>query len=152
MLIQKLAQYQAYSAASQTVPKVRQVVMLYDAAIRNMKQVKEAIAERQIERRFNLLTKTSEIINALQGCLDFENGGEVATLLFDFYASLDARVLSVHRSNSVETCDQVIAEMKQMRDAWEAIDKASEQNTPATGSDASVSGDASTPSGVQLSV
>ncbi len=122
MSLDKTSQYQAYNIASQTAPKMRQIVMLYDGAIRFMRQAKLAIEEGRIEDRYNLLTKASEVILGLQGCLDFERGGEVAQILYDYYSSLDARILSIHRSQSIETCDSVIADLKEMRDAWEAIE------------------------------
>jgi flagellar secretion chaperone FliS len=123
----KLAQYQAYALANQTAPKTRQIVMLYDGTIRFLKQAKEAIEQKNIEERYNLLVKAGEVMMALQGCLDFESGGDIAKTLYDFYASVDARILSIHRSNSTAMCDALIAEVKQMRDAWDAIDQRVEQ-------------------------
>lgn len=116
-------QYRAYAAANMTVGKTRQVVMLYDGAIRFVQQAVEAIDREDYEARYNLLTKTSEIIVGLQSSLDFENGGEIAKLLYDFYASLDARIFSVHRNNSVPTLESVAKELRMMRDAWHEIDR-----------------------------
>ncbi len=117
-------QYQAYVSATQTVAKTQQIIMLYDGIIRLVQQAKEAIAEKRIEDRYNLLVKASYIVHGLQGCLDFENGKEIADVLYGFYASIDARMFSVHRTNSIETCDAVIHDLKQMRDAWAAVDEA----------------------------
>ncbi len=118
-------QYQAYASATQTVAKTKQIVMLYEAIIRYMQQVKEAINDKRIEDRYNLLVKSSEIIFGLQSCLDFENGKEIARILYNFYASIDSRLFSIHRTNSLETCDEIIAELKQMRDVWREIDESS---------------------------
>lgn len=123
--------YQAYAQATQTVAKTRQIVLLYDGVIRFVQQGRTAIIEKRIEDRFNLLIKASEVISGLQACLDFEKGGEIAKVLYSFYSSIDSRIFSVHRTNSIETCDEVIAELKQMRDAWHDIDqqqKADEEN------------------------
>ena len=125
--------YQAYAAATQTVARTKQIVLLYDGVIRFIKQAKEAIGENRIEDRYKLLIKASEIIGGLQACLDFENGGEVAKILYGFYASIDGRIFSVHRTNSIDTCDQVIAELKQMRHVWQEID---ETTSTATGTQA----------------
>ncbi len=119
----RAAQYQAYNMAHRTLAKTRQVVMLYDGAIRFLQQAKEAIDEKRIQDRYNLLVKSSDIILALQGCIDFESGGDVARILFDFYSSVDSRILSIHRSNSTEMCDQLVKELKMMRDAWDQVDK-----------------------------
>lgn len=116
-------QYKAYAAANMTVGKIRQVVMLYDGAIRFVQQSVEAIRREDYETRYNLLTKTSEIITGLQNSLDFENGGDIAKLLYDFYASIDARIFSVHRSNHIPTLESVMKELRMMRDAWHEIDR-----------------------------
>jgi len=116
--------YQAYAVATQTVAPSRQIVMLYEGVVRCVQQAREAIVEKRIEDRYNLLIKASELIGGLQGCLDFDKGGEIAGVLYNYYASIDARLFSIHRTNSIEDCDVVIADLKQMRDAWEDIDKA----------------------------
>jgi flagellar protein FliS len=116
--------YQAYAVATQTVAPSRQIIMLYEGVIRSVQQAKEAIVEKRIEDRYNLLIKASELIGGLQGCLDFDKGGEIAGVLYNYYASIDARLFSIHRTNSIEDCDLVITDLKQMRDAWEDIDKA----------------------------
>ncbi len=122
--------YQAYAAATQTVAKTRQIVMLYDGVIRLLQQAKDAIRGKRIEERYHLLIKATDIINGLQACLDFENGGDIAPILHGFYSSIDSRIFSIHRTNSLETCDDVIADLKQMRDAWHEIDKNSSASAP----------------------
>jgi flagellar protein FliS len=117
--------YQAYAAATQTTAPVRQIVLLYDGVIRLVQQAKEAITEKRIEDRYKLLIKASELVGGLQSCLDFDNGGEIARILYSYYSSIDARIFTIHRSNSTEDCDNVIADLKQMRDAWNEIDQTS---------------------------
>jgi len=126
-------QYSAYNTASQMVRKTKQIVMLYEGAIRYIQQAKAAIEKNDIETRFNSLTKACDIIIGLQLSLDFDKGGEIAKLLYDYYSGLDMRIMSIHQSNNVEDCDLAIKHLKMMRDAWEEIDqkynssKASEQ-------------------------
>ncbi len=115
--------YQAYAAATQTVAKTRQIVMLYDGAIRFVQQAKEAIRERRIEDRYHLLVRSSSVISGLQSCLDFENGGDIAKVLYQFYSSVELRIYSIHHNHSLEICDEVIADLKQMRDVWHEIDQ-----------------------------
>jgi flagellar protein FliS len=119
------SKYHAYANATQTVAKTQQIVMLYDGAIRFLRQAREAIKDHRIEDRYHLLSKASQVVNGLQSCLDFEKGGDVARVLYSFYASVDGRIFSIHRTNSIETCDEVIADVKQMRDVWHDIDNSS---------------------------
>lgn len=117
--------YQAYATATQTVAPVRQIILLYEGAIRLVQQAKEAIAEKRIEDRYNLLIKASELVGGLQGCLDFDNGGEIAKILYSYYSAIDNRLYAIHRSNSIQECEGIIADLKQMRDAWHEIDQTS---------------------------
>ena len=126
MTYQKSANYQAYRTASETLPKTRQIVMLYDGAVRAVQQAREAIEQKQYEERYKKLLKASEILMGLQSCLDYDSGAEMAQILFDYYSSLDARILTIHRSNSLEMCDRVIDELKEMRSAWQEIDQNAE--------------------------
>lgn len=114
---------QAYSQAQHTVGKTRQVVMLYDGAIRYLQQAREAIEHKRIEERFRLLTRVSEILIGLQASLDFDNGENVARVLYDFYSVQDQRITSIQRTNNVALCDTVIEDLKAMRNTWNDIDK-----------------------------
>ncbi len=128
-----MQQYQAYAAAAMTVNKVRQVVMLYDGAIRFVQQAIEAIEKEDYETRFNQLIKASDVVVGMQSALDFEQGGEISKLLYDYYASIDARLFAVHRSNDAAMCEAVIKELRMMRDAWDQIDKDEAQTAAKSG-------------------
>lgn len=114
--------YKAYANATQTVARTKQIVMLYDGAVRYLQHARDAMANNRIEERYHLLTKASEIIIGLQACLDFENGGQIARVLYNFYSSIDSQIFQLHRTGSKETCDQIIADLKRMRDVWAEID------------------------------
>lgn len=115
--------FQAYTNAAMTVGKTRQVVMLYDGAIRFVQQAAEAIRRGDFETRYNLLAKANAVISGLQNSLDHEKGGEIAKLLHDYYASIDARLFSVHRTNDTAVLEGVLKELRMMRDAWQEIDQ-----------------------------
>lgn len=121
---QKNAQYKAYSMATHTVAKTRQIVMLYDGAIRFIKQAQTAAGEGRIEDRFRLLVRASEVIVGLQSSIDFEKGGEVAQTLNRFYTNMSVRILSVNFNpkEAVQLCEEIVDELKQMRDVWHSID------------------------------
>jgi flagellar protein FliS len=129
---QRQGTHKAYQRASHTVSKTRQVVMLYDGAIRFLQQAREHMIAGEIEARYHKLVRVGEIVMALQSCLDFEQGGEPAKVLYDFYALADTRILTMHRTGSVETCDQVIRDLKAMREVWEVIDRGESAGQPST--------------------
>lgn len=125
MAFQQANPYQAYSVATRTVPKIRQVVMLYDGAIRFVKQAKDAIRQKQIEDRFKLLVRASQIMVGLRSSIDYEQGGEVAHTLEHFYTSMDVRILSVNfaKQDGESLCEAIITDLKAMRDVWDTIDR-----------------------------
>lgn len=137
--MKRSSQYSAYRAASHTVGKTRQIVMLYDGAIRFLQQAREAMQEKRIEERYNLLTKVSAIFAGLQTSLDFEAGYQIASTLHDFYSDMDARIVDLHRSNDLESCSKIIEELREMRNVWDEIDQS---ETPATGSSLTTSSEA----------
>lgn len=114
--------HSAYRNTSHMVRKTHQIVMLYDGIIRYVKQAKQAIEDNDIETRYNALTSACDIINGLQLSLDFDNGGDIAQLLYDYYAAMDMRLLSVHQSNDAALLDLTIKHLRMMREAWEEID------------------------------
>ena len=115
--------YTAYSRATHTVSKTRQIVMLYDGAIRSVAQAKEALERGDIMEKFNKLVNAGDIIMGLQASLDFENGGEVSKALYDFYSYVDSRILNMHRSTETKGYDLLISELKQLRNEWSTIDE-----------------------------
>ena len=124
-------QYQAYAAAMQTMSGTRQIVMLYDGVLRCLNQAREAMQQRKIEVRYNNLKRAAEIVFGLQSCLNFESGAEVAKVLYGFYASIDARIFSLHRSNDVAACDELVTDLRRMRDVWASIDSGAPAVPPA---------------------
>lgn len=124
--------YQAYNRATHTVAKTRQVVMLYDGAIRFLAQARDAMEQGEIERRYKTLTRAGEILIGLQSCLDFEAGADAAQTLYDFYSALDGRIMQLHRTGDSAACAQVIEDLRAMRAVWHALDNEEKpQNPPA---------------------
>lgn len=121
--------HDAYKAASyREESKTRQVVLLYEGALRYAKQAKEAIEKSDIETRYNSLTKACEILTGLQLSLDFKEGGEVAQLLYDYYAGLDQRLTSLHFNQDMAICDACIRHLTMMKEAWEDVHKQTEES------------------------
>jgi flagellar secretion chaperone FliS len=122
--------YQAYAAATQTVARTKQIVMLYDGIIRFLQHAREAVVAGRIEDRYHMLTKASEVLMGLQACLDFENGGNIAKVLYQFYSSIDSQIFGIHRTNSLESLDAIINDLKKMREVWHEIDETTGGSSP----------------------
>lgn len=97
--------------------------MLYDGTIRFLQQAMEAIRNEDAERRYDRLTRASEIILALKTALEPARGSAVARSLNEFYQSMDRRILAVHHTHNLAECADIVNKMREVRDLWEAIDR-----------------------------
>ena len=86
-------------ASAETQPPARQIVLLHESAIRRLEEARAAIGERRIEARFNLVMKAHAIVGALQSCLDFERGGEIAPMLDRLYGHMLERLTAINLRN-----------------------------------------------------
>ncbi len=109
---------QAYKSSFANVDKINQVIMLYDTAIASMQQARQAMVDKNIEERFNKLTKAFHIINGLHDSLDHDKGGDVASALSEWYSGTSLQILTLNRTENLDVCDMCIKHIKQMRDAW----------------------------------
>ena len=117
--------YAAYKAAQYNVSKTRQVVLLYDGAINYIKKAIQAIQEKNIQERYNNIDNACKILLGLQSSLDFDNGGDIAKILDEYYHSMDMRLIKVQRNNNIEDLEQISKEIYMMRDAWDEVDQMS---------------------------
>lgn len=118
-----MIRHAAYKAAQYNVRKTRQVVMLYDGAIRFIKKAIQSIQEKDIQERYNNLEKAGKIIMGLQASLDFDKGGDISKILDQYYHSIDMRLILAQRTNDIAALEQVNKEIEMMRDAWDEVDK-----------------------------
>ncbi len=122
---------QSYGQAAQMVPAGTQVVMLYDGILKCLGEARAAIEENRIADRFNALKKASDIVNGLNSSLDFENGGEIAPMLDQFYHYAFFRLQRACMESSVEIVDELTSNITQMRNAWAAVAEQPEAARPA---------------------
>lgn len=135
------AHYGAYKAARATASKPKQVVMLYEGVIKFLQQAQTAIVQHDVETRFVALTKAADILQGLDSCLDFDNGGDSAEILHDFYQDLHYQINRVHQTGDAGRCESILSSVREMLDVWRNI-AAEEEDASKTGSSAS-SGNAS---------
>ena len=69
------------------------VVMLYDGAIRFLKQAKACIQNKDLHGKTLAIDRSLAIIGELRSTLRFDEGGEIVRSLDDLYPYISARVL-----------------------------------------------------------
>ena len=93
-------------------------MLLHDSAIRNLEEARSAIGAKRIEARFNRVTKAHAIVAALQSCLDFDRGGEIAQVLDRLYGHILNRLMLINLHNDPTICDELVLLLRRMRVGW----------------------------------
>lgn len=114
--------YEAYSRANETKSHTEQILMLYSGAISFVQQAKEAIKEKDHDKRYQLIDRTMQIVRGLRACLDYEGNHEVATALNNYYKDLDTLLIAIQCDDKKEPiCDKVIDNLRIIKKTWEKI-------------------------------
>jgi flagellar protein FliS len=108
----------AYGQASETLAPAQQIVLLYEGAIRRIKEAQGAIRARRVQERCLAVHKATAIIEGLQSCLDHQRGGEIARNLDRIYTHIIFRLQRINLTDDPAICDEAIARLDQLRAAW----------------------------------
>jgi flagellar protein FliS len=108
--------YQQQALAGAT--GVELVVALYDGAIRFLYRAMQCVEEGDVHGRRVAVKKVVDILMYLQARLRPDVGGNAATALADFYVAMFTLTLEASHVESVEQFQEVIACVRNVRDAW----------------------------------
>lgn len=97
---------------------VELIVALYDAAIRFLYRAITAVEEADVTARREAVKRFIDIVMYLQARLRTDLGGDTATTLSDFYSAMFTMSLEASHAASIEQFHEVIACVKNVRDAW----------------------------------
>jgi flagellar protein FliS len=115
------ANYQEQSLAGAT--GVQLVVALYDGALRFLYRAMQCVEEDDIIGRRLAVKKVVDILMYLQARLRPDVGGSAAASLSDFYAAMFTMTLEASHFASKEQFKEVIACVRNVRDAWVIVAK-----------------------------
>lgn len=92
-----------YKQTSVTTANRGQIlIMLYEAAIRNVKKASGAIEKKDLKGKGVAIGKAHDIINELVNTLDFEVGGDIARNLERLYTFIIEQLVKANSENSKE--------------------------------------------------
>ena len=100
---------------------VELIVCLYDAAIRQLHRARQCSIEDDTFGRRLAVRKVVDIVMYLQARLRPDVGGTPAAALADFYAAMFTMTLEASHIASPEAFDEVIACIRNVRDAWAIV-------------------------------
>jgi len=112
----------AYKANAVTTQSRGQlIVMLYDGAIKFLKQAIEKIEAGDAEAKGNLISRTVDIINELDTTLNMDTGGEIAQSLRRLYDFMRRHLFSANSRQDLEMIREVISLLEELNEGWRAI-------------------------------
>ena len=104
-----------------TQPKGRLVVMLYDGAIKFLKQAIKEIEAGKPEEKGEYISKAIDIIFELNTVLDTEAGGEVAMNLRKLYLFMGRNLTEANTEQNISKIEEVIKLLEELNQSWKAI-------------------------------
>lgn len=94
------------------------LIMLFDAALKFLRQAKEKIAEKNYAQKGILISKALDILSELQGTLNAQKGGELADRLQKLYFFCSTRLLAANLKMDATKIDEVMHILEGLRDAF----------------------------------
>lgn len=129
---------QAYNQYRQSMVETaspgRLLLLLYEAAIRNLDGAKKAMNDNDLIATHTYLVKTQDIVQELKCTLNMDY--EISKSLFNIYDFLYNQLVQANIKKNVELIDEVRNFLKDLKETWqEAISKAGGIPGPAAPSD-----------------
>jgi flagellar protein FliS len=104
--------------AVKTANRGQILLMLYEAAIKNVKLASQAIDRKDIAAKGLHIGKTHDIINELTATLDFEVGGDIARNLERLYNFIVEQLVKANVEGSKEPLAAVQKVLETLLDGW----------------------------------
>jgi len=100
------------------------VVMLYDGALRFLKEHEEAMRRGDLIAKRDALSKSFAILSELQSTLNVDQGGDTAASLDSLYTYMINRLTEANLQKNPAPVQEVITLLSGLRDAWGAVAQA----------------------------
>ena len=117
--------YAAYqNTGIKTASQGKLVVLLYEGAIKNLKNALECfnstekVEARNIEKFGNYLMKTQDIISELQVSLNMDKGGQIASNLMSLYVYFNQELTSANITKDKAKLESVLNMITELYTAW----------------------------------
>lgn len=97
------------------------IVMLYDGAIRFLRETEDAMRRGDLIAKRDALSRVFAILAELQGTLNVEQGGETAASLDSLYTYMIDRLTEANVQRTTAPVQEVITLLSGLRDAWATV-------------------------------
>jgi flagellar protein FliS len=104
-----------------TVNNLQLVVLLYEGAIKYLRQAEEGIEEKNIEKRNNNIQRALDIIDELKNALNLSQGGEIARSLLALYLFMNNHLMMANIKNEAGKIQEVCKMLSTLKEAWQSV-------------------------------
>ncbi|MCH5138506.1 flagellar export chaperone FliS [Clostridiaceae bacterium UIB06] len=112
--------YNAYKTNSVNyASKDQLLIMLVEGAVKFAKIGRQAIADKDVKKAHENITKTQNIFYELMATLDVGKGGEWASNLMRVYDFITRRLVDANMKKDLAIMDEVIPLIEDIKDTWE---------------------------------
>jgi flagellar secretion chaperone FliS len=94
------------------------LIMLYEAAIKNVKKAAESLEKKDIAAKGMAIGKAHDIINELMNTLDFNVGGKIAEDLERLYNFMAEQLIKANAENKAEPLQVTLKLLETLLDGW----------------------------------
>ncbi len=100
------------------------VLMLFDGLLDELARARGHIEAKRFQHKGRSLEKCLNILNGLNGALDYEQGGELVQGLARLYDYCIYKISDVSVSLSLSDLDEVVRLLGTLREGWEGVSAA----------------------------
>lgn len=97
------------------------LIMLYEAAIKFLRQAQERIQAKDVAKKGILISKALDILTELTATLNLEKGGDLADNLQKLYFYCTTKLLAANLKQDVVLIEEVIGILDGLRDAYQTL-------------------------------
>ncbi len=109
------------STQIETASREQILLMLYDGAIRFMRQAREAMKEEDYQVSHNKLIKSQDIVTELMASLEIDIMGDVGKQLYNLYDYILHNLVQANVDKDVKKIDAAVSIMQELQEAWDEI-------------------------------
>ncbi len=102
-----------------TANKEAVLLLLYEGAVRFLKQAIQALEKKDALEKSRLIGRTQDIINELSATLNYKTGGEIAGSLKSLYDFISDRLVAGNQDNNIEKLNEALGILVTLQEAWQ---------------------------------
>ncbi|MBT3203614.1 MAG: flagellar export chaperone FliS [Gammaproteobacteria bacterium] len=97
------------------------ITQMFDGALKRIAQARGCLERKEYAAKGENISHAIAIIGSLEGCLNLEKGGELATNLSSLYEYMVIKLAEANVNNDTSKLNEVISLILEIKSAWVQI-------------------------------